>query len=514
MIIGSTVSKDDGTLIQRWPVSVKIAIGRAPTEAKKYPERLFHFLLLKRGPTAAEWVVDEDLMRRIAPKCKHTKDYSVECEDCCRELKVMFLSDSSADVFPHELAYWVKSGKFCHGDGKTAERRSEDGTFVPWTPCRLAGCQDWNKGCKGSGDLRVMLPDLDFRIGRIHTSSLRSIENIFSGLLMAEQWAGRLSGVTVPLRVVKEQSHYVNDAGERKTSIIPVLSIVVNPKQLVADIKESGQLMRDARMAFKIVVDEEDEKEQGAEYSREFVRAPEAETKALPVPETKASEQAPAEQIPAKQVDDTQVENAEKLALGTVRTERLILSNVIARHKQPADKRKRKVEFRDVRAKRFDEDWRAICFDKHFFGVLDSSKGKQVELTVELTEGTSVPYWKITSVNAAWNGGAEPKAQAAENDDELEQWFAKNPSTADQPKDVRAVSAATDAPSPKVDAASLPLSTVLQDTLFKLASQFGFTPASFTSVLQLPQFGVVALSQLPASKVDDLAKYLQEHKQS
>jgi hypothetical protein len=507
MIIGSTVSKDDGTLIQRWPVSVKIAIGKAPTEAKKYPERLFHFLLLKRGPSAGEWVVDEELMRRIAPKCKHTKDYGAECEDCCRELKVMFLSDSTSDVFPNELAFWTKSGKFCHGDGKTAERRSEDGTFVPWSPCRLAGCPDWNNDCKGSGDLRVMLPDLDFRIGRIHTSSLRSIENIWSGLLMAEQWAGRLAGVTVPLRVTKEQSHYVDGDGKRKTSTIPVLSIIVNPKQLVADIKESGQLMRDARMAFKVVVDEEDEQEQAAEYSREFVRAPEAETKALPAQETKAAEQAP-----AKKSDETKVE--EEFVVGCTKTERLVISDVIARHKQPSDKRKKKVEFRDVRAKRFDEDWRAICFDKHFFGVLDSSKGKQVELTVELTEGTSVPYWKITSVNAAWNGGAEPKAQAAENDDELEQWFAKNPSTADQPKDVRAVSAATDAPSPKVDAASLPLSTVLQDTLFKLASQFGFTPASFTSVLQLPQFGVVALSQLPASKVDDLAKYLMEHKQS
>ena len=502
MIIGSTVSKDDGTLIQRWPVSVKIAIGKAPTEAKKYPERLFHFLLLKRGPSAGEWVVDEELMRRIAPKCKHTKDYGAECEDCCRELKVMFLSDSTSDVFPNELAFWTKSGKFCHGDGKTAERRSEDGTFVPWSPCRLAGCPDWNNDCKGSGDLRVMLPDLDFRIGRIHTSSLRSIENIWSGLLMAEQWAGRLAGVTVPLRVTKEQSHYVDGDGKRKTSTIPVLSIIVNPKQLVADIKESGQLMRDARMAFKVVVDEEDEQEQAAEYSREFFRAPEAETKALPAQETKAAEQAP-----AKKSDETKVE--EEFVVGCTKTERLVISDVIARHKQPSDKRKKRVEFRDVRS----GDWRAICFDKHFFGVLDSSKGKQVELTVELTEGTSVPYWKITSVNAAWNGGAEPEAQASgSGDDELEQWFAdKSSTTPDPPKDV---SAAAPAPSLKVDAASLPLSTTLQDTVVKMAEQFGFAGQSIIQVLKLPQFGVEALSQLPYAKVNDLVEYFRKNRRS
>jgi hypothetical protein len=312
--------------------------------------------------------------------------------------------------------------------------------------------------------------------------------------------------VTVPLRVTKEQSHYVDGDGKRKTSTIPVLSIIVNPKQLVADIKESGQLMRDARMAFKVVVDEEDEQEQGAEYSREFVRAPEAETKTLPVAGIKAAEQAL-----AKQADETKVE--EEFVVGCTKTERLIISDVIARHKQPSDKRKKKVEFRDVRAKRFDEDWRAICFDKHFFGVLDSSKGKQVELTVELTEGTSVPYWKITSVNAAWNGGAEPEAQASgSGDDELEQWFAdKSSTTPDPPKDV---SAAAPAPSLKVDAASLPLSTTLQDTVVKMAEQFGFAGQSIIQVLKLPQFGVEALSQLPYAKVNDLVEYFRKNRRS
>jgi hypothetical protein len=195
-------------------------------------------------------------------------------------------------------------------------------------------------------------------------------------------------------------------------------------------------------------------------------------------------------------------------ALGAIETDKFIVSEVkhgskfqLGKDGKP-DKRKKKIEYLEVKS----GDWRGFCFDKQYFGVIDSSPGKQIEVTVERTAGDRSAYWKITQVNAAWNGGAEPKAQAAENDDELEQWFA------DESKSY--ISAVTPEPSPKVDAASLPLSTVLQDTLFKLASQFGFTPASFTSVLQLPQFGVVALSQLPASKVDDLAKYLMEHKQS
>jgi hypothetical protein len=205
-------------------------------------------------------------------------------------------------------------------------------------------------------------------------------------------------------------------------------------------------------------------------------------------------------------------------ALGAIETDKFFVTEVkhgskfqLGKDGKP-DKRKKKIEYREVRS----GDWRGFCFDKQYFGVLDSSPGKQIEVTVERTAGTSSAYWKITSVNAAWNGGPESKssglASVPTGDDELEQWFAdKSSTTPDTPKDV---SAAAPAPSPKVDAASLPLSTTLQDTILKMAAQFGFTPASFTSVLQLPQFGVVALSQLPASKVDDLAKYLQEHKRS
>ena len=289
MIVDSTVAKD-GVIIQRWPVSVKLAIGLAPSGTKNFPERLDHIIALRRGPTKGEWVIDKELMKRIAPDCTH-EDYSDSCPQCCREIKAMWLSDDPEDVFNHEVAWWRKSGKFCHGDGEKAERRTEAGNFATYPgPCKNGGCPDWKSGdCKASGDLRFMLPQLDFRIGRIHTSSLRSVENIWSGLMLAKQWAGRLAGISCPIRVTMEQSAYTDDKGNRKSTVVPILSVGVNPTQLLKDAKETGQLMQDARKAFKVLVIDEDEEERAAEIPPEFPAK--SDQKALPETTAQATEQ-------------------------------------------------------------------------------------------------------------------------------------------------------------------------------------------------------------------------------
>ena len=296
MIVDSTVAKD-GVIIQRWPVSVKLAIGLAPSGTKNFPERLDHIIALRRGPTKGEWVIDKELMKRIAPDCTH-EDYSDSCPQCCREIKAMWLSDDPEDVFNHEVAWWRKSGKFCHGDGEKAERRTEAGNFAPYPGvCKNGGCPDWKSGdCKASGDLRFMLPQLDFRIGRIHTSSLRSVENIWSGLMLAKQWAGRLAGISCPIRVTMEQSAYTDDKGNRKSTVVPILSVGVNPTQLLKDAKETGQLMQDARKAFKVLVIDEDEEERAAEIPPEFPAK--SDQKALPETTAQATEQPKAAEAP------------------------------------------------------------------------------------------------------------------------------------------------------------------------------------------------------------------------
>ena len=298
MIVNSTVASD-GVVIQRWPISVKLAIGIAPSGTRNFPERLDHIIALRRGATKGEWVIDKELMKRIAPDCKH-EDYSDSCVNCCREIKAMWLSDDPEEVFNHEMAWWKKSGKFCHGDGVKADRRNEAGNFAPYPgPCKNGGCHDYTSGeCKASGDLRFMLPQLDFRIGRIHTSSLRSVENIWSGLMLAKQWAGRLAGISCPIRVTMEQSAYTDDKGNRKSTVVPILSVGVNPMQLLKDAKETGQLMQDARKAFRVLVIDEDEEERAVEIPAEFPAK--SDQKALPEATTQTTDTTNATPEPAK----------------------------------------------------------------------------------------------------------------------------------------------------------------------------------------------------------------------
>ncbi len=274
MIVGITVSKT-GEVIQRLPVATKLAIGLAPSGEKRWPERLDHFLLLKRGPDKGSWVPDAELMAHYAPKCKH--EVSESCADCCRTIKILLLDDDLSNVFPHELAWWARSGKKCWGDGEKAMRRKDEvSEAVPWTPCRNGGCPDWDKDCSGSGDLRFCLADYPVlgSISRIHTSSLRSVENIASALNLIQTFTGgRLAGVTVPLCVNMTPTNYM-DKGVRKSTVVPILSIHVEVNELVASIKATMELWGTARKAFgKSVLVDDDEAERAAEIPPEFPRA-------------------------------------------------------------------------------------------------------------------------------------------------------------------------------------------------------------------------------------------------
>ena len=304
MIVGVTVSKE-GEIIQRLPVTTKLAIGLAPSGEKRWPERLDHFILLKRGPDKGSWVLDADLMRHYAPHCKH--DIAESCDKCCREIKILLLDDDIENVFPNELAWFGRTGKKCWGDGEKAQRRKDDvSDAAPWGgPCRNGGCPDWEAGkCAGSGDLRFCLADFPVlgSVSRIHTSSLRSIENISSALTNIQNFTGgRLFGVTVPLCVSMEPSTYIED-GKRKSTTVPILSIHAEVKALIASVKATMDLWGTARRAFgKSVLIDDDEESRAAEIPPEFPRKdapralPEA-TDVKPQPQTTKPDETPKEE--------------------------------------------------------------------------------------------------------------------------------------------------------------------------------------------------------------------------
>lgn len=293
-----TVSKE-GELIKRYPVTTKLAIGLAPSGSRNFPERLDHFVLLRQGAEKGSWVPDEVLMAHYAPKCKH--EVAESCEHCCRTIRILLMDDDISNVFPHELAWWSRSGKKCWGDGEKAMRRvKENEPAVEWTPCRNAGCPDWDKDCSGSGDLRFCLADYPVvgSICRIHTSSLRSIENIHSALTTIQDLTkGRLAGITVPLSVNMCKTTYM-DNGKPKSSTVPILSIHSEVTDLIKSIKETAELWGTASKAFgsKLLIEDDDE-QRAAEIPPEFPRK--EEQKALP--------EAPQKTEPPKPVEDEKV---------------------------------------------------------------------------------------------------------------------------------------------------------------------------------------------------------------
>ena len=286
MIIGVTCTKD-GSIIQRLPVATKLAIGLAPSGQRNYPERLDHFVFLKRGQDKSTWVKDERLFAAFAKECNH--EIAESCEKCCRVIDIMFLDDDIDSIIPNELAWWSKTEKKCWGDGNTATRKTAEFPHgKAWTPCGPV-CPDLKaERCAVSTDLYFVFaayPDLG-SVVRLHTSSARSTQNLFSGIQqIATVTGGRLAGVTVPICVSMEHTSFLREDGKKQSTVVPILSFKTNLNQLVENIGNTAALFSTARKALgvgKIVVDE-DEGDKAPEI------APEFHPKALPETTTEPS---------------------------------------------------------------------------------------------------------------------------------------------------------------------------------------------------------------------------------
>ena len=266
MIIGVTHSKEGQTLIRR-SVTVKLAIGRGPDEKRKYPEKLDHFIFLRKeqGGDSVEWVEDEQMSA-------HFKQLAGGDEPT--EVAIILLDDNIDNVFRTEYAWWATTGKKCRGDGENAVRDGE-----PRATCANSGkCQEYEDGsCKPSADLYFMLADFP-TLGtacRLHTSSYQSIREVYSALTdLRNMMGGRLLGLPVKLFVRPEKNVYEQN-GQKKTGTKYILGLEIRADSLtkmLENVTESAKVFSDLRkvMQGNRIEIIEDDGERAPEIAGEF----------------------------------------------------------------------------------------------------------------------------------------------------------------------------------------------------------------------------------------------------
>lgn len=292
-ILGLT-HDETGTPLQRLPVSIKVSIGLAPDEkaGRKHPSKLDHFTFLRkemdRGGEAS-WAPDPEI----------TQAYG----DRPREVGVVFISNRIDDVFRTSYAWWTQTecrcrGELVHVEGgewrmQATRRTQKNPEGEPW-PGKYRysdgprkgqpvegcgdGCPDLEMGnCKPSGDLYFLLdrfPAMGF-ICRIHTTSYRSIRQIYSALHQLEQTFGGLSGHRMMLKVRPEKGTYTDANGKKHTTTLQILSLELSAQdwqELIDHSTEVQRLFSEQRRALgpgRIEV-YEDEHEISREIASEF----------------------------------------------------------------------------------------------------------------------------------------------------------------------------------------------------------------------------------------------------
>jgi hypothetical protein len=300
-IIGLTVS-ESGESLQRLAISTKVAIGEVvkTQSGGTRPNKLDHFVFLRKGAKSLEWEPDPELSRH----------YGAEC----REVWIILLTDELENVFRTEYAWWSKTEKKCWGDGRAATRRTEknpDGE--DWTPCGDT-CPDLEANrCKPSGDLYFVLADFP-RLGsvcRLHTTSYRSVRQIYSGIEQIRTvTGGRLAGIRCKLVVRPEKATY-QDGDKKKTTTIYALNIELSAQDMTRLIGEMTQHARLFEQTKKLlgngrkveyVVEDEPEPERAPDIAQEFFPAEEiAPAPAVQQP-SRSSEPITPEVIPAEEI--------------------------------------------------------------------------------------------------------------------------------------------------------------------------------------------------------------------
>jgi hypothetical protein len=298
-ILGLT-HDENGTALEKLPVTIKVAIGEGPEpgNGNSHPRRLDHFVFKRKT------LRGQDVVWESAP------DISKAHGEKPTELGIIFLNDDPREVFRTEYALWAPSGCKCRGElvqianggglryEMQATRRTQKhpegedwpGNYKyaegpkkgqPVEPCG-DGCSDLERGdCKPSGDLYFILEKFPTfgAICRLHTSSYRSIRNLSNGLMQIRRLnGGGLSGIKAILKASPERISYSDRDGTRHTSVAYILSLEIGGtdlRTLVATMTEPARLLSEGRSAIEAsrgvqYVVQEPDAERAKEISGEF----------------------------------------------------------------------------------------------------------------------------------------------------------------------------------------------------------------------------------------------------
>src|SRR6266436_2388449 len=281
-ILGLT-HDENGSALEKLPVTIKVAIGEGPEPGNPngHPRRLDHFVFKRKT------LREQDVVWDPAP------DIAQVHGEKPTELGVIFLNDDPTEVFRTQYAFWTQTGCKCHGelvqisngDGLRVEMQATRRTQKhpegePWPgnykytegarkgqpvePCG-DGCPDLERGdCRPSGDLYFMLEKFP-RLGavcRLHTSSYRSVRNLSNGLMQIRRFHGnRLSGVKAVLRATPEKIWYADQSGTRHSSVVHILSLEIS----VGDMTRPAAFGSDEQYLVR-----ETDDERAAEIANEF----------------------------------------------------------------------------------------------------------------------------------------------------------------------------------------------------------------------------------------------------
>ena len=275
-ILGLT-HDENGTALEKLPVTIKVAIGEGPEpgNGNSHPRRLDHFVFKRKT------LRGQDVVWQPAP------DISKAHGEKPTELGIIFLNDDPREVFRTEYALWAPSGCRCRGElvqltnggglryEMQATRRTQkhpegeewpgnykyvDGPKKgqPVEPCG-DGCPDLEQGdCKPSGDLYFILEKFPTfgAICRLHTSSYRSIRNLSNGLMQIRRLnGGSLSGIKAILKASPEKVSYSDRDGTRHTSVAHILSLEIGGtdlRTLVATMTEPARLLSEGRPTIEL----------------------------------------------------------------------------------------------------------------------------------------------------------------------------------------------------------------------------------------------------------------------
>lgn len=298
-ILGLT-HDENGTALEKLPVTIKVAIGEGPEpgNANGHPRKLDHFVFKRKT------LRGQDVVWEPAP------DIAKAHSDKPTELGVIFLNDDPREVFRTEYALWTPSGCKCRGEliqianggglryeMQATRRTQKHPEGEPWPgnyqyvdgpkkgqavePC-ADGCPDLERGdCRPSGDLYFILEKYPIfgAICRLHTSSYRSVRNLSNGLMQIRRLnGGRLTGIKAILKASPEKVSYSDRNGTRHTSVAYILSLEIGAtdlRTLVANMTEPARVLSEGRPTIDLsrgaqYVARETETERAAEIAGEF----------------------------------------------------------------------------------------------------------------------------------------------------------------------------------------------------------------------------------------------------